>query len=139
MSYPNGPGFVRGSDTSEQASRSVAVKAADMRKQILQMLASRGLHGATSREAGEWLGIKPQTISARFAEMSQRGEIGRTPRKRATQGGCKAYVYVLPSLISPIMLQEPTLERLARVNKRMNELRAERNQLLTTLERGWNE
>ena len=94
MGYPNEPGAVRGSETSEEAAATIASHRGSMNERIIANLNARGPWGATSKEVGAELKMKPQTVSARFAELRHSGGILRTLAKRTTQGQYRAYVYI---------------------------------------------
>lgn len=94
MGYPNEPGAVRGSETSEEAGRLIKPHAESMHHRILDYVSARSTWGATSKEVGEVLKMKAQTVSARFAELRESGQIKRTMTKRTTQGPYKAFVYI---------------------------------------------
>jgi DNA-binding Lrp family transcriptional regulator len=94
MGYPNEPGAVGGSATSEHAAMLIAPSMRAMHQRIIEALTAKSTWGATSKEAGDILKMKPQTVSARFAELRASGQIKRTMSKRTTQGQYKAYVYI---------------------------------------------
>ena len=121
MGYPNEPGAVRGSETSEHAARLIAPDRGSMHEQITDYLTARGTWGATSREVGDVLKMKPQTVSARFAELRESEGIRRTMTKRTTQGPYKAYVYIssgvaaaYPEIATEDRSPKPTSDRALR-------------------------
>ena len=126
MTYPKDPGFVSGSETSEHAAGEVASRTEAMRNKILGMARLRGMFGCTSNEAGTELGMKPQTVSARFAELSQRGLLIKTGRKRTTQGSYKAAVYVTNDYAHLVPRNiTPTMQRLENIRKAIVKLKEE--------------
>ena len=137
MTYPKDPGFVRGSDTSEQAAIEVASRSEAMRNKIMSMVKLRGMFGCTSNEAGKELGMKPQTVSARFAELSHRGMLIRTLRKRTTQGNYKAFVYVTCDFAQFVPRNEESVMRqLSKVRNRIEVLQREEEMLLRRMNDG---
>jgi predicted transcriptional regulator len=126
MTYPKDPGFVSGSETSEHAAKEVESKAGAMRNAIMELVRLRGMFGCTSYEAGAELGMKPQTVSARFAELSQFGWLIKTGRKRVTQGNYKAFVYVTRDYAHLVPKNvKPTLQRLENIRKAIVKLEEE--------------
>ena len=126
MTYPKDPGFVNGSETSKDAAGEVKSKAGAMREKIMQMVRMRGMFGCTAHEAGIELGMKSQTVSARFAELSQFGWLIKTGRKRVTQGNYKAAVYVTRDYAHLVPKNvKPTLLRLENIRKAIVKLKAE--------------
>ena len=134
MTYPKDPGFVNGSETSEHAAGEVASKTEAMRKKIMDLVRNRGMFGCTSYEAGIELGMKPQTVSARFAELSQRGRLIKTVRKRTTQGNYKAAVYVTDHYKNFVPRNTlPTELRLENIRKAIAKLQGEEALLMEEL------
>ena len=126
MTYPKDPGFVSGSETSEHAAREVESKASAMRNKIMRLVGMRGMFGCTSYEAGIELGMLPQTVSARFAELSQRGMLIKSGRTRKTQGNYKAGVYVTDEYSHLVPRNTlPTEARLENIRKAIVKLQQE--------------
>lgn len=55
MTYPDTPGFVKGSETSEEAANKVKDTAPSMRKTVEQFLLTCGEKGAIQQEVGDYL------------------------------------------------------------------------------------
>jgi predicted transcriptional regulator len=127
-------GYVKGSETSEHAARLVQSKAGAMRSKVIELIKSRGNYGCTSYEASKALGMKTQTVSARFSELSQFGWIIKTNKKRTTQGNYKAAVYVIKDLAHLVTKNAaPTLLRLEKIDKTIAKLEREKKFLLEQL------
>jgi hypothetical protein len=134
MTYPKDPGFVNGSETSKHAAGEVESKASAMRERIMGLVRMRGMFGCTSYEAGIELGMKPQTVSARFAELSQRGMLIKSGRTRKTQGNYKAGVYVTEDYSHLVPRNTlPTEARLANIRKAIVKLQQEEALLMEKL------
>jgi hypothetical protein len=90
--YPEVPGFVRGSDTSEAAARSLMPKTlTELQTRILQYI-SRRTHGATCEEVEIALELTHQTCSARCTELVLKGWAYDTGQRRPTSSGRAARV-----------------------------------------------
>ena len=84
------------------------------------------MFGCTSYEAGIELGMLPQTVSARFAELSQRGMLITSGRTRKTQGNYKAGGYVTDEYSHLVPKNTlPTEARLANIRKAIVKLQQE--------------
>jgi hypothetical protein len=94
--YPEHPGFVRGSDTSEAAAESVAGPAAAIRATIRQHIHNAEAHehpGYTCDELEAITGGRHQTVSARVRELVLSGDIHDTGDRRPTRSGRNARIY----------------------------------------------
>lgn len=92
--YPDGPGFVAGSETSKEAAESVAPHLGKLQGRVMAFVAARGAVGATDWELEHYLGLCHQSASARRRELVLKGLIGKSGRTRATGSGRKANVWV---------------------------------------------
>ena len=90
--YPNAPGHVAGSDTSEAAADSVEDTAASMRARVLWAIERRGAYGTTDDELEVLLGMRHQTVSARRRELELLDAIHKTTERRKTRSGRTAAV-----------------------------------------------
>lgn len=91
--YPNNPGYVRGSDTSEAAAKSV-VDAKTGRYLVCEYIRRCGAAGATCDEIEAGLGMRHQTASARLAEARRLWLVWDSGERRKTRSGRSAAVYV---------------------------------------------
>lgn len=92
---PVEPGHAKGSETSREAALAIAPRAGTLRGLVLGFIAGRGERGATDAEVEEALGLRHQTASARRRELVIGGFVSASGRKRKTQSGCSATVWVL--------------------------------------------
>lgn len=92
MKYPFQPGFVDGSDTSQQAAESMGAKAPSLRDDILGHFV-KSSNGFTCDEIEELFEIKHQTASARIRELVMFGKLVDTGERRKTRSGRPARVY----------------------------------------------
>jgi predicted ArsR family transcriptional regulator len=91
--YPTRPGFVAGSDTSEDAADSISDDVLGrMRRRIYREVAYSPA-GRTCDEIEVILGLSHQTASARLRELELTGWVEPTPQKRRTRSGRLAHVY----------------------------------------------
>ena len=86
--------FVRGSDTSEEAAKSIGEKAPTLREQVHGFLKRRGSLGATDYEVEQHLGLSHQTTSARRRELVLKGLAKDSGARRFTGSGRKATVWI---------------------------------------------
>jgi hypothetical protein len=90
--YPDVPGFVRGSDTSEAAARSITPKArSDLHDRICRLVAAF-YHGLTSEEIQVALDLTHQNCSARTTELVKMGLLVDCGERRPTSTGRNARV-----------------------------------------------
>lgn len=89
--YPDKPGHVRGSDTSEAAADSI--DAETMQARVLECIRGRGAYGTTDDELEVLLEMRHQTCSARRRELELKGLVFLTPNRRLTRSGSSAGVY----------------------------------------------
>ena len=92
MAYNNKPPFVAGSETSEEAAKSI--KPSSLRSKVASMLRLRGLFGATDDELEASLGLRHQTVSARRRELVLLVKAKDSGVKRVTRSGRRATVWV---------------------------------------------
>ncbi len=91
--YPDRPGHVRGSDTSEAAAGSLDESTLSrLRRKVHAFIAMRA-DGATCDEVEIALDLRHQTASARVRELVLGGFIEDTGRRRLTSSGRRARVY----------------------------------------------
>ena len=83
-----------GTETSIEAARSMEARAPTDAARILAYVHSCGAGGATCDQAGEALGLLPQTCSARFNKLKDDYQLVKAGRKRQTRSGCNAEVYI---------------------------------------------
>lgn len=91
---PHAPPHVRGSATSLAAAISVADTAGTLRSQVFAFVARRDQNGATCWEAERDMGLRHQTASARIRELAQSGALVDSGRKRRTETGRLAVVWI---------------------------------------------
>jgi predicted HTH transcriptional regulator len=91
LTYPDKPGHVRGSDTSEAAADSI--DAANLRGVILQLFRQCG--AMTCDAVEEAMEGRHQTISPRIRELVMRGKLKDTGQRASTRSGRSARVYAL--------------------------------------------
>jgi len=90
--YPDRPGAVRGSDTSEHAAESVEHDVSRLRGMVYNFI-SACEHGATCDETESRLFMRHQTCSARIRELVIRGKLYDTGERRLTRSKRPARVY----------------------------------------------
>lgn len=86
--------WVRGSETSHAAARSMDQHLGRLQSVVLEFIRSRGEHGATDQEVQIALDLAPQTQGPRRIELENKGFVRRTDRARKTTSGRRARVYV---------------------------------------------
>jgi len=89
MSYPQAPGFVAASDTSQAAAESI--DAPGLRAKALRILRAAP-DGLTSDELETITGWPHQTASARLRELVIAGDAWDSPDRRPTRHGRQATV-----------------------------------------------
>jgi hypothetical protein len=92
--YPDEPGFVAGSATSEEAAARHIKIAPRQRTTVFNYVTSRGNHGTTCDEAEMALNMRHQACSARLRELVLYNMI-RIIGTRLTRSGRSANVYVV--------------------------------------------
>lgn len=90
--YPNAPGFVRGSDTSEAAAKSLSPKALSALEARICKYTAAHFNGVTSEDIQMALGLTHQNCSARTTELVLKGRLYDTGERRPTSSGRKARV-----------------------------------------------
>ena len=93
--YGGFPPYVRGSDTSQAAAASIMPRHGSMKRMVLDTFIEAGQHGLTDNELELQLHLRHQSASARRRELELDTKIVRTERKRLTDSGRHARVYVL--------------------------------------------
>lgn len=105
MSYPDGPGYVRNNQSSEEAADSMRESAASIRYRVHEYIASQP-QGVTCDEAEVALNLSHQTCSARCTELKRQGKVSAqeqmdgTKIRRPTRSGRNADV--LFSRVPPV-------------------------------------
>jgi len=94
MTYPEEPGFVKGSDTSRAAAESMVEISPTLRGLLYRQFLLLGERGATDDELEKFTGLKHQTVSARRRELVLDGFL-RENGKRTSRSGRKAKVWVV--------------------------------------------
>jgi hypothetical protein len=89
--YPNTPGFVAGSDTSEEAAVLIEEHAPSMRTRALRILRENP-NGLTNDEVQRLTGWLHQSTTARMRELVLMGLAYNTPDRRPTRTGRNAVV-----------------------------------------------
>ena len=92
MPYNDSAPFVAGSETSEEAAKSI--DAGSIRDRVRALIEDMGCLGATDEELEKKLGMRHQTISARRRELVLMGKAKDSGVKRRTTSGRKAVVWV---------------------------------------------
>jgi hypothetical protein len=93
--YPDAPGH-RGIDTSIAAAEAVAPKLGRLQKLALDAIRNRCAFGLTADELAEVLGLDRYSIQPRTSELSRKGLIADSGRRRLNATGKRAIVWVLP-------------------------------------------
>lgn len=89
--YPETPGYVRHSDTSYQASKSIAPQVGKIALQVYEQI--NCWIGATCDEIEANTGLSHQTASARMRELALMGRIRKAGERRKTRSGRNAEVW----------------------------------------------
>lgn len=90
----NMPPFVRGSDTSAAAARSVAIDVQSMKEKIAAHIKNKNKFGATCDEVERALKMPHQTASARIRGLFTDGRLKDSGQRRMTRSKRKATVWV---------------------------------------------
>lgn len=93
--YPDAPGFVAGSETSQEAAASVEDSAESMRARVKAYIGRMRSIGSTCDEVEVDLDMIHQTASARIRELFLFGEIEKAGERRKTRRNRNAEVYVV--------------------------------------------
>ncbi len=80
--------------TSHVAADRIAGKSPGLRGRVLDFIVARGSYGATDDEGEAALGIKPQSYTPRRGELVKLGRVMDSGRRRMTESGCPAAVWV---------------------------------------------
>jgi predicted ArsR family transcriptional regulator len=91
--YPTRPGFVAGSDTSEDAADSISDDVLGRMRRLIYREVVHSPAGRTCDEIEATLDLRHQTASARLRELELTGWVEPTPEKRRTRSGRMAHVY----------------------------------------------
>jgi predicted transcriptional regulator len=91
--YPERPGFVQGSDTSEDAADSLDDRTLGRLRRLVLDRVSGSPSGATCDEIEVALELRHQTASARLRELQLMGWVETSNEKRLTRSGRMAHVY----------------------------------------------
>lgn len=90
--YPDAPGYVRGSDTSKAAAKSLNPKTlSDLENRICRYVGAH-FNGVTSEEVQIALGLTHQNCSARTTELVLKGRLVDSGERRKTSSGRAARV-----------------------------------------------
>ena len=92
MPYNNEAPFVAGSETSEEAAKSI--DAGSIRSRVRSLIEDMGCLGATDEELEKKLDMRHQTVSARRRELVLMGKAKDSGVKRRTTSGRKAVVWI---------------------------------------------
>jgi hypothetical protein len=92
MPYNNRPPFVAGSETSEEAAKSI--DAGSIRDRVRALIEDMGCLGSTDEELERKLSMRHQTVSARRRELVLMGMVKDSGVKRRTTSGRKAVVWI---------------------------------------------
>ena len=92
MAYNNKPPFVAGSETSEEAAKSLY--SGPIRERVRKIIEDMDCLGATDEELERRLNMKHQTVSARRRELVLMGMVKDSGVKRRTTSGRKAVVWI---------------------------------------------
>lgn len=84
------------SNTSAEALKSIEDHRARMRTEVMKEIMAQGAHGSTTYEIEQALNMLHQTASARVYELTGRGQIVDSGRRRKTGSGRNAVVHVQP-------------------------------------------
>lgn len=84
----SGVAFANGSETSYEAALKASAFISQQGLVVYRWLRDRHSYGGTMAEAEQGLGIKRQSLCARFRALEEAGAIRKTEKKR---GGCQVY------------------------------------------------
>lgn len=99
MTYPNEPGYLKGSETSRAAAKAVASKARKQIEVVSELVKEARYQGTTAdavriQLSKEWEHCHNNIASARLAELVAKGVIVKTTRKKKATTGAMHTVYV---------------------------------------------
>jgi len=117
--------FVKGSDTSEDAAKSMGASAGVLRAEVLRFLEDAGSDGATDEEIQIALSMNPSTERPRRGELVELGAVKDSGTRRPTTSGRQAGVWVA---VPPALRVEQRVE-----TKAKSALRRELDALLEPL------
>ncbi len=93
IKYVGAP-YVKGSATSLEAAKAIVLHAGTARAKVYDFIESCGGHGATDEEVQEDLDLPYSTSRPRRVELVTAGLVKATSRKRRTNSGRRAVVWV---------------------------------------------
>ena len=96
-----GAPYVAGSDTSEDAARSIVPHLSRLQAEVYAIIVDTGPDGITCDACEVALSLAHQTCSARVRELVQKHAIVDTGRRRKTRSGRAARVYVATEFKAP--------------------------------------
>ena len=85
--------FVRGSETSREASRQIEGVRAGQEERVFNYILSRGAYGATDEEISRDCGLAGSSARPRRIRLADGGIVVASPFKRKTSSGRDAVVY----------------------------------------------
>jgi hypothetical protein len=132
-----GTPYAPGSDTSKAAADVAGQTASTVRASVFRFVDSQGEEGATDHEIRDALGLRIQTVVPRRGELRARGYLEDSGRRRLTDSGSKATVWIaVPPGLRVERAREASALALARkVKKRVGALSAGKlEQLLSYLD-----
>lgn len=80
--------------TSDVAARRIAGHAPTQRSRVLMLIYSRGAEGLTDDEGEAALAMRPQSYTPRRRELVQLGQVVDSGRRRRTESGRPAAVWI---------------------------------------------
>lgn len=113
MNYPNGAGYQKHSETSQDAANDLQ-SAKGMRDQVVKYIKHSNTSGMTCDEIFGFFDqsidnrVAPGTISARLIELERDGSIIKSNIKRKTRHNRNAFVYVAKAYWTEAMGKAPT-------------------------------
>lgn len=89
------------SQTSKAAAEAVAPKIGGQLALLLSAFRRAGIAGLTDQEAARATGLRDNSLRPRRVALERDGQIMRTNRRRATDTGCSALVFVAREFFTP--------------------------------------
>lgn len=86
--------FVRGSQTSKEAADAISPKIAPLQKRVLDTIKSAGPNGLTDEQIRSLTGLQHSTETPRRKELSDKGLVIDSGKRRKTRSGRSATVWV---------------------------------------------